>query len=93
MIFKKEVWFDSRKTDCLSAHECPDEFYWLYFNTQCSQNNYQSIEVMKYCTALIFRGSKFLRIAVFLNFVEIISRMRSSIRHQCGSTSKCQNIR
>ncbi len=31
-----------------------------------------------YRIALIFRGSKFSRIAVFENFVEIISRIRSS---------------
>ena len=39
----------------------------------------------EYRIALIFRGSKFSRIAVFFNFVEIISRMCCSIRRQCAA--------
>ncbi len=36
------------------------------------------MEISRYRIARIFRGSKFSRIAVFENFVEIISRIRSS---------------
>ncbi len=37
-----------------------------------------AVNPVRYRIALIFRGSKFSRIAVFENFVEIISRIRSS---------------
>ena len=39
---------------------------------------YSTLHVTVYRIALIFRGSKFSRIAVFGNFVEIISRMRAA---------------
>ena len=55
--------------------------------------HYEHYVGMQYCLALIFRGSKFSQTAVFKKFVEIISRIRCSIRRQCGSTSKCKKFR
>ena len=67
---------------------------YLYYSMYvCSQRLIPPLLFYVYRIALIFRGSKFSRIAGFFYFVEIISRMRCSIRRQCGSTLKCQNIR
>ena len=46
------------------------------------------IIMMWYCIALIFRGSKFSRIAVFDNFVEKIREYAV----EAGDGAKCQNF-
>ncbi len=59
----------------------PLDFYRLFRITEKKEHlasTYDSDDRWDYRIALIFRGSKFSRIAVLENFVEIISRIRSS---------------
>ena len=48
----------------------------ILHRAQIGQNVYTEYARTTYCIALNFRGSKFSRMAVFEDFVEMISRIR-----------------
>ena len=58
--------------------QCPSQSVFLASYIQRFALTLQNAHEYNYRIALIFRGPKFSRIAVSLNFVEIILRMRAS---------------